>query len=112
MKGVERYACIQYEIPISDKIGVLLLEFEPSFGRRIMFKNAPAFSSYSVDDLGKAKSFYSETLGPDVTQTPEGLGLRMEGGGRVFLYPKQNHEPASFTVLNFKVKISTRPSPT
>ena len=69
-----------------------------------MFKNAPAFSSYSVNDLEKAKTFYSETLGLEVQQTPEGLGLQIDGGGSVFLYPKPNHTPASFTVLNFKVK--------
>jgi catechol 2,3-dioxygenase-like lactoylglutathione lyase family enzyme len=68
-----------------------------------MFKNTKAFSSFSVDDLKKAKGFYGETLGLEVSETPEGLGLKLAGGGRVFLYPKPNHVPATFTVLNFPV---------
>lgn len=68
-----------------------------------MFKNTKAFSSFSVDDLEKAKEFYGQTLGLEVSQTKEGLGLRLAGSGEVFLYPKPNHEPASFTVLNFQV---------
>ena len=68
-----------------------------------MFKNTKAFSSFSVDDLQKANAFYGETLGLEVSETKEGLGLRLAGGGRVFLYPKPNHQPATFTVLNFQV---------
>ena len=67
-----------------------------------MFKNAPSFSSYSVNDLNTAKTFYSETLGLYVTSTPEGLSLQT-AGCTVFLYLKPDHAPASFTVLNFKV---------
>lgn len=69
-----------------------------------MFMNSKAFSGFSVDDLEKAKAFYSETLGLDVSETPEGLGLQLSGGGKVFLYPKPNHQPATFTVLNFPVE--------
>jgi catechol 2,3-dioxygenase-like lactoylglutathione lyase family enzyme len=69
-----------------------------------MFKNSKAFSSFSVDDLEKAKVFYGQTLGLDVSETPEGLGLKISGGGKVFLYPKPNHQPATFTVLNFPVE--------
>jgi catechol 2,3-dioxygenase-like lactoylglutathione lyase family enzyme len=68
-----------------------------------MFKDAHAFSSFSVDDLQKAKHFYGETLGLEVSETKEGLALKIAGGGDVFIYPKSNHEPASFTVLNFPV---------
>lgn len=68
-----------------------------------MFKDNHAFSSFSVNDLEQAKNFYAEKLGLEVTMTPEGLDLRLAGGGRVFMYPKPNHEPASFTVLNFIV---------
>lgn len=68
-----------------------------------MFKDTKAFSSFSVDDIPKAKKFYGQTLGLEVSETPEGLGLRLAGGGRVFIYPKPNHEPATFTVLNFQV---------
>jgi predicted enzyme related to lactoylglutathione lyase len=69
-----------------------------------MFKNSKAFSSFSVDDLEKAKTCYGETLGLDVSETPEALELQLNGGGKMFLYPKPNHEPATFTVLNFPVE--------
>lgn len=68
-----------------------------------MFKDTHAFSSFSVDDLQKAKHFYGESLGLEVSETKEGLALKIAGGGDVFIYPKPNHEPASFTVLNFPV---------
>jgi catechol 2,3-dioxygenase-like lactoylglutathione lyase family enzyme len=55
-----------------------------------------------VDDLKKAKDFYSQTLGLDCSETPEGLELHT-ANNTVFLYPKPNHTPASFTVLNFHV---------
>jgi catechol 2,3-dioxygenase-like lactoylglutathione lyase family enzyme len=68
-----------------------------------MFKDTKAFSSFSVNDLQKAKEFYGGLLGLDISETPEGLALSIAGGGRVFIYPKPNHAPASFTVLNFPV---------
>ena len=67
-----------------------------------MFKEAKSFSSFSVNDIKKAKEFYGETLGLEVKETPEGLELH-PGNNVVFLYPKPNHTPASFTVLNFPV---------
>jgi catechol 2,3-dioxygenase-like lactoylglutathione lyase family enzyme len=69
-----------------------------------MFKDAKAFSSFSVNDVKKAKEFYGGTLGLKVAETKEGLELHLAGGNMVFLYPKPNHTPASFTVLNFPVK--------
>jgi catechol 2,3-dioxygenase-like lactoylglutathione lyase family enzyme len=68
-----------------------------------MFKDANAFSGFSVDDLGRAKQFYGETLGLNVSENPAGLELQLGGGATVFVYPKPNHEPATFTVLNFPV---------
>ncbi len=73
-----------------------------------MFKDAKAFSSFSVDDLTRAKTFYGQTLGLDVTETRMAedmsvLTLRLAGGGWVLIYPKPNHTPASFTVLNLPV---------
>jgi catechol 2,3-dioxygenase-like lactoylglutathione lyase family enzyme len=68
-----------------------------------VFKDTHAFSSFSVDDIQRAKEFYGETLGLEVSETEEGLGLRIAGGGQVFIYPKPNHTPASFTILNFPV---------
>lgn len=68
-----------------------------------MFKDAEAFSSFSVNDVKQAHEFYGQTLGLDVVETPEGLELHLPGS-TVFIYPKPNHEPASFTVLNFSVE--------
>jgi predicted enzyme related to lactoylglutathione lyase len=68
-----------------------------------MFKNTRAFSSFSVNDLQKAKEFYGRTLELEVSQQEEGLALKIAGGNQIFLYPKPNHTPASFTVLNFPV---------
>lgn len=68
-----------------------------------MLKTAKAFSSFSVDDLDKAKQFYAEVLGLDAEERPEGLALNVQGSD-VFVYPKPNHEPATFTVLNFEVE--------
>ena len=68
-----------------------------------MFKPAKAFSSFSVDDLKSAKEFYADTLGLDVFEAAEGMGLELFGGS-TFIYPKgKDHEPATFTVLNFPV---------
>ncbi len=68
-----------------------------------MFKDSKAFSGYSVNDLDAARTFYAETLGLDVVEEPAGLGLNFANGGQVFLYPKDGHTPATFTVLNFPV---------
>lgn len=74
-------------------------------GRKIssVFREAKAFSSFSVNDLAKAKEFYGNILGLDVSQLPEGLQIKLADGLNVFLYPKPNHTPATFTVLNFPV---------
>lgn len=61
------------------------------------------FSSFSVDDIGTAKEFYGKTLGVDVSEVQEGLQLNFDDGPSLFIYPKDNHEPATFTVLNFNV---------
>lgn len=69
-----------------------------------MFKDTKAFSSFSANDIKQARTFYGETLGLRVNETTEGgLELKIAGGGSVFIYPKPNHEPATFTVLNFRV---------
>ncbi|MEJ7570027.1 MAG: VOC family protein [Gaiellaceae bacterium] len=70
-----------------------------------MFKDAKAFSTFSVDDVPRAKEFYGKTLGLDVADEMDGLALHLAGGGEVFVYPKEeDHAPASFTVLNFPVE--------
>ena len=71
-----------------------------------MFKNSPAFSGFSVDDLEKAKQFYREVLEQEVTEdnTMGLLQLHLAGNTHVLIYPKPNHEPATFTILNFPVE--------
>jgi catechol 2,3-dioxygenase-like lactoylglutathione lyase family enzyme len=68
-----------------------------------MFKDTKAFSTFSVNDLRKAKDFYGRVLGLEVSDMPEGLALRIAGGATIFIYPKPNHTPATFTILNFPV---------
>jgi catechol 2,3-dioxygenase-like lactoylglutathione lyase family enzyme len=69
-----------------------------------MFKEAKAFSGFSVDDVPRAKQFYGETLGLEVTEEHGMLTLHLGGGGNVLVYPKGNHTPATFTILNFPVE--------
>ncbi len=68
-----------------------------------MLKTNSAFSGFSVDDLAKAKEFYTKTLGLELIDDKMGLDLRLPGGGRVFAYDKKDHKPATFTILNFLV---------
>ena len=68
-----------------------------------MFKDTKAFSGFSVNDIPRAKQFYSETLGLNVSEEYGMLGLQLATGATVLVYPKENHEPASFTILNFPV---------
>ena len=67
-----------------------------------MFTSSAAFSSFTVDDIEKAKRFYGETLGLSVTVGMMGnLDIRLGNGARVFIYAKPDHVPATYTVLNF-----------
>jgi predicted enzyme related to lactoylglutathione lyase len=69
-----------------------------------MFKNTHAFASFSVNNLSKAKEFYGTTLGLAVKEVPDmGLELQVAGSSPTFIYPKGNHTPATFTILNFPV---------
>ena len=68
-----------------------------------MFKDSKAFSTFSANDITRAKQFYGETLGLNVSDEMGGLALHLAGGGEVFIYPKDDHAPATFTVLNFPV---------
>jgi catechol 2,3-dioxygenase-like lactoylglutathione lyase family enzyme len=69
-----------------------------------MLDDSQAFSGFSTDDLTRAKEFYGQTLGLEVTEENGLLTLHLAGGGRVIIYPKETHQPATFTVLNFTVK--------
>ena len=69
-----------------------------------MLRDSKAFSGFSAGDIQTAKKFYSETLCLDVSESHGLLTLRLAGGNNVLIYPKPNHVPATFTVLNFPVK--------
>ena len=68
-----------------------------------MLHDAPTFSGFSVKDQKATLEFYRDVLGIDVEETDMGLTLKPAGGNNVFVYAKENHEPATFTVLNFQV---------
>ena len=69
-----------------------------------MLHTSKAFSSFSVNDLDKAKIFYTHVLGLDTIYGTMGiLEIHLSAGNRVLIYPKENHEAANFTVLNFPV---------
>jgi predicted enzyme related to lactoylglutathione lyase len=69
-----------------------------------MLSKSPAFSGFSVDDVAKAKAFYGDTLGLDVSdEEMDLLQIRLGNGTVVMAYPKDNHSPATFTILNFPV---------
>jgi catechol 2,3-dioxygenase-like lactoylglutathione lyase family enzyme len=68
-----------------------------------MLEQSEAFSGFAVPDIAKAKEFYGETLGLKVSDDHGVLTLHLAGGNNVLIYPKPNHVPATFTVLNFPV---------
>jgi catechol 2,3-dioxygenase-like lactoylglutathione lyase family enzyme len=63
-----------------------------------------AFSGFSVDDIQRARDFYGGTLGLEVTEEHGLLHIRLGSGATVLVYPKPNHTPATFTILNFPVE--------
>jgi len=69
-----------------------------------MLKESKVFSGFSVNDIQKAKDFYGRTLGLQVSESHGLLTLQLAGGNKVLIYPKVNHAPATFTVLNFPVE--------
>lgn len=68
-----------------------------------MLKDATAFSGFSAGDVRQEKEFYEDVLGVSVTEENDMLTLHLRGGQRVLIYPKEDHQPATFTVLNFEV---------
>ena len=68
-----------------------------------MLSESQAFSGFSVDNIQKAKEFYGRTLGLAVSEANGMLKLHLPGGATVLIYPKANHVPATFTILNFPV---------
>ena len=69
-----------------------------------MFGSAKAYTSFAVDDVKKAREFYGGPLGLEVSEEHGLLFLHLAGGARVLVYPKEDHTPAGFTVLNFPVE--------
>jgi catechol 2,3-dioxygenase-like lactoylglutathione lyase family enzyme len=68
-----------------------------------MLENSKAFSGFSVDDVSKAQKFYGETLGLRVSEENGMLQLQIAGDREILVYPKEDHAPAVFTILNFPV---------
>jgi predicted enzyme related to lactoylglutathione lyase len=69
-----------------------------------MLGQSKAFSGFSVNDIGKAKEFYGQTLSLEISESNGLLSLHLAGGNTVLIYPKPNHAPATFTILNFPVE--------
>jgi catechol 2,3-dioxygenase-like lactoylglutathione lyase family enzyme len=68
-----------------------------------MIQAQAVFSGFSVNDLSKAKDFYTQALGLKLADENMGLRLQLPNGGELFVYEKANHQPATFTILNFVV---------
>ncbi|MET0522973.1 MAG: VOC family protein [Jiangellaceae bacterium] len=68
-----------------------------------MLANSKAFSGFSVNDVSDARKFYEATLGLRVSEDNGMLTLHIAGGRDILVYPKDDHTPASFTILNFPV---------
>ena len=68
-----------------------------------MLEKSKAFSGFAAPDIGKVREFYTSTLGLEVTEEHGLLTLHLAGGNNVLIYPKPDHVPATFTVLNFPV---------
>ena len=69
-----------------------------------MFKDTKAFSGFSVNDLVAAKEFYGQNLGLEIEDGDMGMTLKIAGSNGVFVYPKDDHVPATYTILNFPVQ--------
>jgi catechol 2,3-dioxygenase-like lactoylglutathione lyase family enzyme len=72
-------------------------------GQTPIFKDAAAFPSFAAKDLNAEKTFLSDTLGLDIDDRQGMLFLNLAGSNKILIYPKPDHSPASFTVLNFPV---------
>ena len=68
-----------------------------------MFANTKAFSGFAVDDLQKAREFYGDTLGLKTSEEYGLMTLHLAGDRPTLVYPKPDHTPASYTILNFPV---------
>jgi predicted enzyme related to lactoylglutathione lyase len=78
-------------------------ETESSDEGSAMFQDTRAYSGFAVDDAGKAREFYGETLGLEVSDAPPGLFVTLAGGRDTLIYEKPDFVPATYTILNFEV---------
>jgi catechol 2,3-dioxygenase-like lactoylglutathione lyase family enzyme len=69
-----------------------------------MLANTPAFSGFAVPDIDAARDFYENTLGLKVTEEMGLLTLQLAGDRPTIIYPKPDHTPATYTILNFQVE--------
>jgi catechol 2,3-dioxygenase-like lactoylglutathione lyase family enzyme len=69
-----------------------------------MFTVQASFSGFSVDNLEAAKQFYTNVLGLALDNEEMGLQFQLPGGGSLFIYQKDDHQPATYTTLNLVVK--------
>ncbi|MGW5240618.1 VOC family protein [Monashia sp. NPDC004114] len=69
-----------------------------------MLESSKAFSGFAVKDIAAAKAFYTDQLGLEVTEEHGMLTLRLAGGRPTIVYPKPDHTPATYTILNFPVE--------
>ena len=76
---------------------------EGFLGEIIMLENSKAFSGFAAPDIAKENKFYSQTLGLKTSESHGLLRLHLAGGNNVLIYPKPDHTPATYTVLNFPV---------
>jgi catechol 2,3-dioxygenase-like lactoylglutathione lyase family enzyme len=70
---------------------------------QILFENTRAFSGFAVDDIAAARAFYEQTLGLKTSEEYGILTLHLAGGRDTIVYPKTDHTPATYTILNFPV---------
>jgi catechol 2,3-dioxygenase-like lactoylglutathione lyase family enzyme len=82
---------------------LLAVSFASCHGLQVMLTNSNAFSGFSVPDIDAARKFYGETLGLETSVENGMLTLHIAGGRDTLVYPKPDHEPATFTILNFPV---------
>ena len=80
------------------------MSLRPPGSLKDMFRETQAFSGFAVPDLEAAQRFYGETLGLEVSEEHGLLTLHIAGGRPILVYPKPDHEPAGYTILNFPVE--------
>jgi catechol 2,3-dioxygenase-like lactoylglutathione lyase family enzyme len=68
-----------------------------------MLQVQTTFSGFSVDDIEAAKQFYSKVLGCELQDETGGVRLTLPGGAQAWMYAKPDHQPATYTMLDFVV---------